>query len=440
VVAELDLAHGVGRVYQSPLPLWLYLAGAGATVAASFLLRALVRDTAELRPERKIAGETFSLVVTRLMVAGGVFLLLLTLASGAFGDDGGSSLASLLFWVGLIVGTVAVGSVMAGSWERIDPWSTLERFYRAEEGRESPALRRGVEARWWIAPLMIYLLFWFELVSGVGFDSFWIVAVLLLYTVFVLTLRAPLGGVTWNAVDPLAILFGFAERVAPLRLHDDGLYYRGWIRGLDENRPMPRGLYAALFVLLASTTLDNVRETVGWSEFRNATGLGEASDVLVDSVALLLFSLLFLLPFLATVWLSRRLIGSHMEFGEMGRRFGWSLIPIGVAYVLAHNAPLVLSGFPLIVRGLSDPFAQGWNLLGTADALQGFFPSPALVWFLEIVIIVGGHILGVLAAHRSAVRLGHSHREAVRSQYALTALMSIFTITTLWLLSQPLVT
>jgi hypothetical protein len=329
--------------------------------------------------------------------------------------------------------------VMAGSWERIDPWATLERSLRTETAEPNPSLQRRVESMWLIAPVTIYLLFWFELVSGVGFDSFWIVAVLLVYTVLVLNLRAPLGRV-WNGVDPLAILFGFAERVAPLRVRADGLYYRGWIRGLDEDRSMPRGLYAALFVLLASTTLDNVRETVGWTDFRAAVGLGNTSDLLVESVALLVFTLVFLAPFLATVWVSSHFVGEGLGFGEICRRFGWSLIPIGVAYVLAHNAPLVLSGFPLALRGLSDPFDMGWNLLGTANVLQGYFPSPALVWFLEIVIIVGGHILGVLAAHRSAVRLGRSHRAAVKSQYALTALMSVFTITTLWLLSQPLVT
>jgi len=438
VTEDILLAHGVGRVYESPLPLWLYLVGAGATVAASFLLRALVREVAEVRPERKVFGDTFSIVAMRLLATAGVFFLLLTVASGAFGADAGLGLASLLFWVGLIVGTLTIGSVMAGSWERIDPWATLERFYRSETAKPNPSLQRRVETMWWIAPVTIYLLFWFELVSGVGFDSFWIVAALLGYTVLVLSLRAPLGHV-WSSVDPLAVLFGFAERVAPLRLGADGLYYRGWIRGLDEDRPMPRGLYASLFVLLASTTLDNVRETVGWTDFRAAVGLASASDVLVESVALLMFSLVFLVPFLATVWVSRRFVGEGMRFDEMCRRFGWSLIPIGVAYVLAHNAPLVLSGFPLVLRGLSDPFDLGWNLLGTADALQGYFPSPALVWFLEIGIIVGGHILGVLAAHRSAVRLGRSHRAAVKSQYALTALMSVFTITTLWLLSQPLV-
>jgi hypothetical protein len=439
VAESILLAHGVGRVYESPLPLWLYLVGAGATVAASFLMRALVPDSVEPRPERKVAGDTFSIVATRVLGTAGVFLLLLTLASGAFGAEAGLGLAALLFWVGLIVGTMTIGAVMAGSWERIDPWVTLERFYRTETAEPNPSLQRRVESMWLIAPVTMYLLFWFELVSGVGFDSFWIIAVMLVYTVFVLNLRAPLGRV-WNSVDPLAILFGFAERVAPLRVRADGLYYRGWIRGLDEDRSMPRGLYAALFVLLASTTLDNVRETLGWTDFRAAVGLGNTSDLLVESVALLVFTLVFLAPFLATVWVSSHFVGEGLGFGEICRRFGWSLIPIGVAYVLAHNAPLVLSGFPVALRGLSDPFDLGWNLLGTANVLQGYFPSPALVWFLEIVIIVGGHILGVLAAHRRAVRLGRSHRAAVKSQYALTALMSVFTITTLWLLSQPLVT
>ncbi|MGH2701847.1 MAG: hypothetical protein ACRDJB_01545 [Actinomycetota bacterium] len=443
---EIILAHGVGRVYQSPIPLWLYLSGAAATVAASFLLRALVRDTGSARPVKRIADDTFALVASRLLTLIGVFFLLLTVVSGVFGGDEGFGLASLLFWVGLVVGTVAAGTIVAGTWRRADPWATLERIYRVDDQvtrgssttpREASAARRA-EKLWWLAPLSIYLLFWFELVSGVGFDSFFIVVALLLYTLFVLSFRASLGP-TFDLVDPLAILFGFAERLAPLELRADGLYYRGWIRSPDEDRPMPRGLYAAVFVLLASTTLDNVRETVGWTDFRDAVGLGGANDMLVDSVALAAFSLLFLLPFMLTVWASQRFIEERMSFDGVARRFGWSLIPIGIAYVLAHNTPLVMTGVPLLLRGLSDPFGRGWNLLGTGTLLQGYFPSPALVWFLEIALIVGGHILGVLAAHRTAVRLGRSHRAAVRSQYALTVLMSIFTITTLWLLSQPLV-
>lgn len=42
-VPVLELAHGVGRVYESPLPVWLYGVGAAATVVISFLIRAAVR-------------------------------------------------------------------------------------------------------------------------------------------------------------------------------------------------------------------------------------------------------------------------------------------------------------------------------------------------------------------------------------------------------------
>ncbi|MGH2735553.1 MAG: hypothetical protein ACRDKZ_08235 [Actinomycetota bacterium] len=428
------LAHGVGRVYESPLPLALYLLGAAATVAASFLLRALVGDTRPLGHERRLAGTTFSLVAGRVLRFAGVLLLALTVLSGAFTAEQGISLAPLLFWVGLIVGSLVLQAVVEGAWARSDPWIVMVRAVRSDD-----ASGAGRELPWWVGPAGIYLLFWFELVFPGGFDAFWIVVALLIYSLFVLTLRPQTNDERWAEADPLHILFGFAGRCAPFRVDDDGLYYRGALRGLDEPGPMPRALYWSVFVLLASTTLDNVRETVGWSELRGSVGLASAPDMLIDSIALAAFTLLFLAPFLATVWLAQRFVSSGLDFHGTARRFGWSLIPIGVAYVLAHNAPLVLTSIPLVLRGLSDPLGRGWNLLGTGNALQGFFPSPALVWFLEIALIVGGHILGVLAAHRTAVRLGRSHTEAVKSQYALTVLMSLFTITTLWLLSQPLV-
>jgi hypothetical protein len=88
---------------------------------------------------------------------------------------------------------------------------------------------------------------------------------------------------------------------------------------------------------------------------------------------------------------------------------------------------------------VSDPFELGWNLAGTANLFSGFIPSPRMVWFGEIVLIVGGHILGVLTAHRTALRLGETRSRVVRSQYALMVLMTMYTVATLWLLAQPLV-
>lgn len=434
-MSPLILAHGVGRTYELPIPLAYYLLGAGATVLVSFVIRALARTTAPLRDEKRVAGAAVALWLTRIAQWAALLLLGLLLVSGLLVRSDGFTFTTLGFWVGLIVGTTALSALMAGLWEQADPWASIERFYRLEEAEDKP-----LGAPWWVGPALLFLLFWFELVSGVGFTAFWVVVALIGYSIFSFTLRSRLGEERWSLVDPLAILFGFAARIAPLRITRDGVFHKGVLRDLEAETPMPKALFAAVFVLLASTTLDNVKETVGWTSFRASTGLDAVPDKIVETVALAAFTLPFFLTFLAAVAVSRSWFGNGSDVRAAARRLGWSLIPIGVAYVLAHNAPLIMTGVPELLRELSDPFERGWNLLGTSHLFEGFLPSPKLVWFLEIALIVGGHIIGVLAAHRAAVQLAPDHRSAVKSQYALTALMSGYTIVTLWLLAQPLVT
>lgn len=427
------LAHGVGRVYELPIPLALYLAAAATTVLVSFFIRALAADPPVPRSARPVAGVAAARVVAAGLRAAGIIGLVLAVVSGVVARSEGFTLTTLLFWVGLIVGMLIVSAMLAGAWDAADPWATLERVYRLEDAEPD-----RIHAAWWIVPLVVYLLFWFELVSGVGFVDFWIVMALLIYSLFSFSFRARLGD-RWSSVDPLSVLFGWAGRIAPLRLESDGIYRKGVVNELDEASAMPRGLFAAVFVLLASTTFDNVSETVGWSSFLSSTNLDSVPTMLVESVALLAFAVLFFVPYALSVGIARVWVQTDVAFLEVARRFGWSLIPIGIAYVVAHNAPLVIAGIPLLVQQLSDPLGMGWNALGTAGLFEGFTVSPKLVWFVEIALIVGGHILAVLAAHRTAWRIGGSRVVALRSQYALTALMSLYTVATLWLLAQPLV-
>jgi len=425
----LELAHGVGRVYESPIPVSYYLAGAALTVLASFFIRARV-DTERAHPARAVAGPG----AARRIV--GIFrgYLLVTLMSAVafsviYSDQTGYGIPALTFWVCLIIIPIVVSSVFAGVWPAASPWSTIEGLYRFddEDGVEEP--RRP--APWWLPPAAIYGLFWFELVSGKGFDPATILAVLTIYTLYVLVFQTRTG---WRQeeADPLGVLFGFAQRIAPFEVGKNAVIYRGFVAALDEARPMPTGLFAAMFVLLASTTLDSIRETVGWYDFLRTTGLDTVDEQVVDSVALLALTLPFLLPFLACVSLARVWAQEPVGWFVTARSFGWSLIPIGIAYVLAHNMPLLLTGLPQLVQQIAEGFGS--------HVLTGYAASPLLVWILEIALIVGGHVVGVLAAHRIAVRIAGSHKAAVKSHVALTILMSFFTIATLWLLSLPIVT
>jgi hypothetical protein len=426
------LAHGVGRVYESPIPTYLYAVGAGATVMLSFLLRALAGERTASGGSRRVASVGAARGIAGVLRVAALVFLVLLVASAILEQQRGLTLAPLIFWVGLIVGMTALCVLLGGAWEAADPWGTLEGFYRIDE---PDAETMG--APWWAGPLLVYALFWFELVSGVGFDSAGVLGAVVVYSILVFTVRHRLGE-RWALVDPLSILFGFASATSPLALREDGVYYRG-LGGLDRRDPMPRALFASVFVLLASTTLDNVTETVGWSSFLRSTNLDALPGEVVESLAFAAFALMFLAPFLAAISAGGRTARGEAFVEDAARSFGWSLVPIGVAYVIAHNAPLLITGVPQLLRELADPFALDWNLLGARELWSGFAPSPQLVWYLEILLIVGGHVLGVLVAHRTAVRIAGDHASAVRSQWALTALMSVYTIATLWLLAQPLV-
>ena len=428
----VELAHGVGRVYESPLPVWMYGVGAAATVVISFLIRAAVRAEPKARVPSVLVGPRAAAVALTIIRGAALGALFLTLLAGILVRDRGLSLAPLLFWIALIVGTAALCALIDGFWDAADPWATIERFYRLED----PAAT--ATPPWWLGPLMLYALFWFELVSGVGFDAIAVVGALFAYSLYAFTFRARWGE-RWQDADPLSILFGFAGACAPLRLSEDGIVYRGWLSELDRPEAASRTVFACVFVLLGATTLDNVRETTGWHNFLQSARADALPTMLVDTLALAAFAGLFLGPYALAMWVTARSMRARGSVRAEMRWFAWSLIPIGIAYLLAHNAPLLMTGTPRLIEYLSDPFEKGWNVLGTANLFDAYQPSPALVWAMEIVLIIGGHVLGVLTAHRIAVRRAGSHTGAVKSQIALTLLMSFFTIATLVLLGQPLV-
>jgi hypothetical protein len=90
-----------------------------------------------------------------------------------------------------------------------------------------------------------------------------------------------------------------------------------------------------------------------------------------------------------------------------------------------------------IVVALSDPFQQGWNLLGTTTyEPSSSWLSTSVVWGFQVAAVVLGHVVGAWAGH-AAIR-GPSGA-ARRSQLPLAVLMICLTSATLWSLGQNLV-
>jgi hypothetical protein len=123
------------------------------------------------------------------------------------------------------------------------------------------------------------------------------------------------------------------------------------------------------------------------------------------------------------------------EWHELAVRFAPSLVPIVLAYVIAHYFSfLVLEGQLGLVR-LSDPFGLGWDLLGTEDwVINLALVSPTTIWYVQVAAIVVGHVGGVVLAHDRAIAM-FDRDAAVRTQYALLAVMVLFTASGLLILS-----
>jgi hypothetical protein len=119
-----------------------------------------------------------------------------------------------------------------------------------------------------------------------------------------------------------------------------------------------------------------------------------------------------------------------------------SILPIALAYHIAHYLPAFLVNAQYALAAFGDPFSWGWNLLGLAERhpTTSFFAdygSVAVLWTVQSGTIVIGHILAVLVAHAIALERFESGRAAFFSQLPLALLMIAYTAFGLWLLSAP---
>jgi hypothetical protein len=135
--------------------------------------------------------------------------------------------------------------------------------------------------------------------------------------------------------------------------------------------------------------------------------------------------------------------GIRLPLGRLVALFALPLVPIACGYHFAHYLPVFLVDVQHAVRAASDPFARGWNLLGTRDwpVVASFLSDPARVyaiWHSQVAIIVAAHVAGVVIGHALALRLAGRTRAAA-SQLPMLVLMIGYTLLGLWLLSTPAV-
>lgn len=464
------LAHVAGIEYEFPLPVWLFaLAGALAVVASVPAAAVAVkgeraRTSRNLYPAiRDLHLGAFGLLITTL-------LLVAALLAGLFNDQGGFfNAAVVLFWVDLWVGIGISSALVGNAWDFVSPLNAAGRVL------ERVLARRGVPVRefprWlgvWPSVLLLLAFSWVELVWDESREPTVIATMIIAYFLAQLLAMAVFGTETWLARGELltAVARTFA-RVAPIELavskpanecragrcENDGerigcptcwldapeaqriLRLRPYGAGILREPSFGPGGAAFVVTMLGTVVYDGLRgTTVYWDVAEALAGalqLKEASDTL-STVMMLLVVGLFALVFVTAVAFVGRLEGSTLTVAA--GRYAPSLIPIAAAYFIAHYL-LYLFYVGQLTPGLAlDPFGKHW----VGDYQPWTNVPGSIVWAIQAGVIVVGHILAVIAAHRISLSLNRSAGGAIRSQAPLVALMVIYTFSGLLVLGLAL--
>jgi len=185
--------------------------------------------------------------------------------------------------------------------------------------------------------------------------------------------------------------------------------------------------------MLAGVAYDGLLATPLWLEVVRLTPV-------TQTAGLFLMPLIFLAVYSSFVKLSQVAGGGGVSLRRLAPAYVYSLVPIAIAYQVAHYYTYLLIQGQAIIYHLSDPFGWGWDLFDTAGyEIRVGVISAAFVWYSQVVLIVAGHVLAVYLAHVISLRFFGSPELALKSQLPMLVLMILYTIFSLWIISQPIV-
>jgi hypothetical protein len=129
-------------------------------------------------------------------------------------------------------------------------------------------------------------------------------------------------------------------------------------------------------------------------------------------------------------------VGGGHRPRELAGRFVHSLVPIALAYAIAHYFSLLVYQGQAMIYLVSDPLGEGKDIFGTASTgIDYNVVSGNTIWYVQVAALIAGHVAGLILAHDRALATYEDARKATRSQYWMLVVMVGFTSLGLWLLS-----
>jgi len=446
------LAHGIGGSKDLPIPTELAVAGAVAALTISFTVLAVAWRNP--RYDEKSSGTPAPGWLARVVDSPGFLVATRTIGFAIFGF---SAMAAILgqdrltnpifgiFYVWWWVGLVPLSLLLGPAYKALSPVRTINAAFAKLSGTDPD---KGVfsypeRLGYWPAAAGLFAFVWLELIypysTELGPVRLWCAA----YIAVMLVAGALFGSSFYERGDPFEVystLVGKLSVWGRRPIEDDPeargtLVIRSPLANLDTVVVRP-GLVGVAAVLFGSTAFDSFKDSSIWIRFIQGhewTSTSSTHSEIANNLALLGFCAGVGLIFAIGTMLTS--VGPETSRLSLPDRFGHSIVPIIIGYVVAHYLTyLVEYGQQTLIQA-SDPLSNGSDWFGTADyqANYWFTYHPTFLASMKVLAVILGHVVGVIAAHERAVRL-LPKKHQLTGQLPLLVAMIAFTVGGLLLL------
>lgn len=449
----LALAHGFGQRIDLPVPLYLYLFGGGVLVALSFILLGLFSsrlnamlyeyprfDLMRLQWFRALASPVALLPLKTVFVA----ILIVSLAGGWWGGQNPAlNMLPVVVWILFAIGVTFTSAFLGNIWNVINPFKTLYEW--------AQVILRLIGVMWKSEPLPVafgvypaLLLFfafrWIENVSLMSSDPQPLTIFVILYACVTFIGMAMFGKDEWlQKGDPFSVFFSLLSRFSITEVKDGAVYVRPPAVGL-LNQSATLSETAFILLMLSSVAADGMLTTPLFQNIFSALLALGVPWFIVGTIGLATLFAVFIGVYCVFSFLTRTISGDASTTLEVARRYIYSLLPIAIAYEVAHYVSILVTESQRLLYIVSDPFNRGWDLFGTANFQVSYTVlNLKVLWNVQVALIVIGHVIAVMIAHAIAERYFRYAHKALISQYPMLVLMIFYSCLSLWIMAQPIV-
>jgi hypothetical protein len=434
-------AHNIPRSrFAAPIPLEFLFGGAGITVAATAAwLGRTGEATSAVRTWRSRPMIPATLAIGLRYGARAVFFagFIVAVVCGLLGPQvAAENFATVFVWAVWLNGVSLLAVLIGNPWRVLSPWRTLyDGLTRLEQGEIAVV---GAYPSW--------LGYWpalFGFVVGIGiFANLTVIPRSPAATAVIITGYAAvmvLGGVAFGEqwfrhADALSVLYRLFGRVAPGGFVEEDGGYRIALRppwAGCTRRVSTVALVAFVVATVYTVSFDGFTNTPEFQTvlfgLRDALGSGPATSVFVYALGLAGFIVAFVAVSEVISWVASG------EWRDVALAFAPTVLPIAAAYEVAHN-------YPFVIESLGRLVVLAWSISVSSTepvTVLGWLSLPVF-WGSQVLLIVVGHVIAVVAAHAVAVERYGTLSKVRKAHLPLVALMVGYTVLSLWIISRPI--